>query len=48
MPVVFYNREVINGDENDLRFLDPKNVVVGLTAKGKGKTDNTGFVVKSV
>lgn len=36
---------VINGDENDLRFLDPKGVVVGLTAKGKAKTDTSGFVV---
>ena len=36
---------VINGDENDLRFLDPKGVVVGLTAKGKAKSDTSGFVV---
>jgi hypothetical protein len=39
---------VIDGDSNDLRFLDPDNVVVGLTAKGKGKTDATGFVVRAV
>jgi hypothetical protein len=36
---------VINGDSNDLRFLDPINVTVGLKAKGKAKTDTTGFVV---
>jgi hypothetical protein len=35
---------VFNGDESDLRFLDPKGVVVGLYAKGKAKKDNTGFV----
>ena len=35
---------VINGDDNDLRFLDPKNVVVGLYAKGKAKSDTSGFV----
>ncbi len=35
---------VINGDESDLRFLDPKGVIVGLKAKGKGKTDTSGFV----
>lgn len=36
---------VINGDETDLRFLDPENVVVGLYMKGKGKKDKSGFVV---
>jgi hypothetical protein len=39
---------VIDGDSNDLRFLDSDNVVVGLTAKGKAKTDTTGFVVRAV
>jgi hypothetical protein len=36
---------VINGDETDLRFLDPKGVIVGLKAKGKAKKDTTGFVI---
>ena len=35
---------VFNGDESDLRFLDPKRHIVGLYAKGKAKKDNTGFV----
>ena len=35
---------VFNGDESDLRFLDPKGVVVGLYAKGKAKKDTSGFV----
>jgi hypothetical protein len=38
--------EVIDGDLNDLRFLDPPNVMVGLKAKGKAKRDTTGFVVR--
>jgi hypothetical protein len=38
------NKMVINGDESDLRFLDPKGVIVGLKAKGKAKKDTTGFV----
>jgi hypothetical protein len=38
-------RPVINGDADDLRFLDPEGVVVALYAKGKAKKDNTGFVV---
>jgi len=44
MPETYYNRPVFNGDESDLRFLDPKGVVVGLYAKGKAKKDETGFV----
>lgn len=37
---------VIDGDEHDLRFLDPRGVVVGLRAKGKARKDTTGFVVR--
>jgi hypothetical protein len=36
---------VIDGDSNDLRFLDPSNCIVGLVDKGKAKKDDTGFVV---
>lgn len=46
VPEVFRERKVINGDETDLRFLDGKGVVVGLTAKGKAKTDDSGFTVR--
>jgi len=45
LPTHWNGFKVINGDENDLRFLDPKGVVVGLSAKGKAKTDTSGFVV---
>ena len=44
MPETYLNRSVFNGDDSDLRFLDPKGVVVGLYAKGKAKKDTTGFV----
>jgi len=44
MPDEFLGRPVFNGDDSDLRFLDPKGVVVGLYAKGKAKKDTTGFV----
>ena len=44
MPESYNGRPVFNGDESDLRFLDPKNVVVGLYAKGKAKKDTSGFV----
>ncbi len=35
---------VVNGDDTDLRFLDPKGVIVGLRAKGRARKDKTGFV----
>jgi hypothetical protein len=35
----------IDGDRDDMRFLDPKGVVVALYAKGKAKQDQSGFVV---
>lgn len=45
IPPVYFGYSVIDGNENDLRFLDPSPVVVGLTAKGLAKKDVTGFVV---
>ena len=41
----FLGFPVIDGDETDLRFLDPRGVIVGLYAKGKAKKDTSGFVV---
>ena len=37
LPQTFKGYRVINGDEHDLRLLDPKNVVVGLKGKRQGK-----------
>ena len=44
MPDSYMGLPVFNGDESDLRFLDPKQVIVGLYAKGKAKKDTSGFV----
>lgn len=44
MPDAYNGRPVFNGDDSDLRFLDPKGVIVGLYAKGKAKKDTSGFV----
>lgn len=44
VPETYVGRPVIDGDETDLRFLDPKGVVIGLKAKGKAKKDTSGFV----
>lgn len=40
--------EVVDGDKNDLRFLDPKNCIVALKAKGKATKDTSGFVIRSL
>lgn len=45
LPKTYLNRPVVDGDISDLRFLEPKGVIVGLATKGNAKTDNTGFVV---
>lgn len=39
------NTNWVDGDEHDLRFLDPKWATVCLAAKGKAKEDDTGFVL---
>ena len=44
LPKTWKGKQVVDGDAHDLRFLDPDNVVVGLTAKGKAKKDTSGFV----
>jgi hypothetical protein len=46
LPDIFLGRRVVNGDHDDLRFLDPAGVIVGLHAKGRGKQDLTGFVIQ--
>lgn len=45
LPETYLGYKVIDGLAHDLRFLDEKNVVVGLIAKGKAKKDQSGFVV---
>ena len=47
LPDTFMNYKVINGDLTDLRINDPKNVVIGLIAKGDAKKDKTGFVINN-
>jgi hypothetical protein len=46
MPADYMGKEVINADETDLRFLDPKGVIAGLKAKGRAKKDYSGFVIR--
>lgn len=36
---------LVDGDQHDLRFLDPQGVIVALSAKGDAKKDESGFVI---
>lgn len=44
LPSMWKGARVIDGDKNDARFIDPPGVYVGLSAKGRAKKDNSGFV----
>jgi hypothetical protein len=55
IPVSYKGYKVINGDKDDLRFLDDKNVIIGLKYKkmtGKGANNalafNSGFALKAI
>ena len=55
VPTTYKGIEVINGDDTDLRFLDKKNVIVGLKYKnitGKGANNKSsfesGFAIKTI
>lgn len=56
LPETYLGFKVINGDDNDLRFKDPKGVIVGLkykkiTGKGGGEKNKlafeSGFVIRA-
>lgn len=47
LPETWLKYTVINGDLSDYRPNDPKNCVVGLTAKGDAKKDLSGFVIRN-
>lgn len=45
LPATYQGKQVINGDDSDLRFLDPEGVIVGLIAKGKARKQESSFIV---
>lgn len=45
LPTDYMGLTVVNGDNSDIRHIDPHGVIVALYAKGKAKQDTTGFVV---
>lgn len=44
IPQSFRGWKVVDGDNSDVRHIEPQEVVVALYAKGKAKADNSGFV----
>jgi hypothetical protein len=47
IPATFLALDCVDGDDSDIRHMDPQGVVVALYAKGAAKHDTTGFVVDS-
>ena len=46
LPATWRGYPVIDGDEHDARFTDAgPGTIIGLLAKGRGKKDETGFVI---
>jgi len=48
IPESFLGLPTIDGDQTDLRFLDPSQSIVALYAKGKARKDESGFVIDKV
>tara|TARA_Y100000592_G_scaffold72139_1_gene112241 strand:+ start:10 stop:657 length:648 start_codon:yes stop_codon:yes gene_type:complete len=52
LPKTYKGFKVIDADQTDLRFLEPKNVITGLVFKGSKKTlkegIKSGFVIPSI
>jgi hypothetical protein len=46
IPNEFMGKKVIDGDSNDLRFLEEQNIIVGLKYKGKLSGINSEFVAR--
>lgn len=45
LPATWNGYRVVDGVSHDLRFLDDRNVIVGLVAKGKARKSENGFVI---
>jgi hypothetical protein len=46
LPKTWNGYRVVNGDESDLRFLDPQGVIVGLKIKGEAKAMTAGGFIQ--
>lgn len=48
IPEKFLGMDVIDGDKHDLRFIEQRNVIVGLIAKGKARNVESDFVINAI
>jgi hypothetical protein len=48
IPASFLGLQCVDGDDSDIRHLDPAGCIVALYAKGRAKKDVSGFVVDNV
>jgi len=46
IPETWEGYPVLVGDDSDQRYLDPPGHVIGLTPRGRGRSDRSGFVVR--
>jgi hypothetical protein len=46
LPETWHGYRVVDGDRSDLRFLDPRGMVVGLKAKGTARTMSSGRFIQ--
>ena len=46
LPKTFMGREVVDGDESDLKNVLAGKVIIGLKAKGKARKSNSSFIVE--
>jgi len=46
LPSSYHGHEVIDGDEDDTRFMDQRGIVVGLRSKALARKDTSGFAVR--
>jgi len=48
IPLMYKDMPVLDGDDNDLRFLDPKGHIVGLKGKGLAVNSKSLFIVRTL
>lgn len=48
IPAAFKGLQCIDGDDTDVRHIEPRGVIVALYAKGPARKDQSGFVIDAV
>ena len=48
LPQTYKGIPVIDGDKTDNEMLKYKGYILGLKAKGKARTDKSGFVINTI